>query len=375
MSSGRQWQSWDPDFWDFQDLLDRKPEPSRDPLPRETLEGKSVLVTGAGGSIGAELCRLAAGFGPSRLILLDMNEFGLYRVEGLLNDPGHRVPILPVLGTVSDGRLLAKLLAEEHVQTIYHAAAYKHVPLVERNPVAGVRNNIFATKLLAEAAREAGVEALTFISTDKAVRPTSVMGATKRVAEMVLQDLALEEGGTRFSMVRFGNVLGSSGSVVPLFQEQIRTGGPVTVTHPEATRYFMTLTEAAQLVFQAGSLANGGDLFALDMGAPIKILDLAERMIRRAGLIPRDPQTREGDIAIQFTGLRPGEKLNESPPFEADSEPTPHPRIRRVRERLPSPGQIAALLGTLESQVHARDTEGLRQTLAAAVRPFGARPS
>lgn len=353
--------------WDYRDLLGREPLPPIDSLLQANIRGKSVLVTGAGGSIGAELCRLAAGFAPARLILLDISEYALYRVAGRVAGMLPSPTILPVLGSVLDKAMLSKLLADQRVQTIYHAAAYKHVPLVERNPVAGVHNNIFGTLYLAEAAIDARVEALIFISTDKAVRPANVMGATKLIAEMLLQGLARRENVTRFSMVRFGNVLGSSGSVVPLFRDQIRAGGPVTVTHPEATRYFMTLTEATRLVVQAGSLANSGDLFVLEMGEPIKIIDLAERMIRRAGLTVGDPDTGRGDIAIRFTGLRAGEKLVEEPSFESDSESTDHPSIRRVHEKVLGWARIDAILQTLERHIRAQDTEGLRRTLASVV--------
>ena len=300
---------------EIDDLLGRD---SMQPIPElltQCIRGKSVMVTGAGGSIGSELCRQIILQQPARLVLFERSEYALYQIEQELSSipalDGVKTEVIPILGSVEHQQRVGQVLRAFGVQTIYHAAAYKHVPLVERNFIEGVRNNVFGTWRAAAAARDAGVETFVLISTDKAVRPTNVMGATKRFAELILQAFAREGGPTSYCMVRFGNVLGSSGSVVPLFRKQIQGGGPVTVTHPDITRYFMTIPEAATLVLQAGGMGSGGDVFVLDMGAPVKIIDLARRMIRLSGLEVRDEKHPEGDIEIVFSGLRPGEKLYE----------------------------------------------------------------
>ncbi|WP_338441284.1 nucleoside-diphosphate sugar epimerase/dehydratase [Synechococcus elongatus IITB4] len=315
------------------DLLGRDPVPPQLNLIQSCVRDRVVLVTGAGGSIGSELCRQITCWQPRQLIAFEQSEFALYRLEQELRPtcPG----LLPILGSVLDRDRLEQIYRRYHVETVYHAAAYKHVPLVEANPLEGLLNNSFGTRLAAEAAIQAGVETFVLISTDKAVRPTNVMGASKRLAEQIVQGLQSESAHTRLCMVRFGNVLGSSGSVVPLFEKQIRAGGPITLTHPEIIRYFMTIPEAAQLVLQASAFAEGGDVFLLDMGEPIKILDLARQMIRLSGLTVRDENNPQGDIEIHCTGLRPGEKLYEELLISAEDQPTQHPLIRRAQENAP----------------------------------------
>ena len=325
-----------------EDLLGRDPVPPREDLMDADICDKVVLVTGAGGSIGSELCRQIVRQRPECLVLVDSSEFALYRIDqqlqSLCREEKLNVEVVPLLGSVQDRDRMMQILESWRVDTIYHAAAYKHVPLVEQNVVEGVRNNVFGTLTIAEAAEAAGVGAFVLISSDKAVRPTNVMGATKRMAELVCQALAGRGSATKYSMVRFGNVLGSSGSVIPLFKSQIEAGGPITVTHPEITRYFMTIPEAAQLVIQAGAMAKGGDVFVLDMGEPVRIIDLAKRMAGLYGLkslvvtdttVSRD---EEGDIEITFSSLRPGEKLYEELLIGADSVPSDHPRILTANE-------------------------------------------
>ena len=300
---------------DVGDLLGRDPVPPKPKLFGSCIRGKCVLVTGAGGSIGSELCRQIMRLSPSRLVLFEMSELALYTIERELEEVAARerleVEIVPLLGNAHHRHRVREVLATFGVQTVYHAAAYKHVPIVEHNVVEGIHNNVISTWYTAEAALETGVETFVLISTDKAVNPANVMGATKRLAELVLQALQERTTQTRFCMVRFGNVLASSGSVVPLFQEQIRRGGPVTVTHPDVIRYFMTIPEAAQLVLQAGSMAKGGDVFVLDMGRPVRIDDLARRLVNLMGLTVRDANNPDGDIEIEYTGLRTAEKLFE----------------------------------------------------------------
>jgi len=326
-------QELDPD-----DLLGRLPvEPNKD-LVAKYIYQKTVLVTGAGGSIGSELCRQILKAKPKVLLLLDHSEYNLYAIETELRPQlNGDSQLVPLLGSVRDVNRLKEIFSSWQVDTVYHAAAYKHVPLVEENPAEGLQNNVIGTFNLAEIALKSKVKSFVLISTDKAVRPTNVMGATKRFAEMVLQALAnkqeLSDGAkTCFSMVRFGNVLGSSGSVVPLFRDQIKVGGPVTLTHAEVTRYFMTIPEAAQLVIQAGAMANGGEVFVLDMGEPVKILDLAKRMIQLSGLTVRDEGNPHGDIEIIITGLRPGEKLFEELLIGQNPTTTDHPLIMMARE-------------------------------------------
>ncbi len=321
---------------DVEDLLGRDPVPPNASLIASDLHGQVVLVSGAGGSIGGELCRQIILQNPRQLLLLDHNEFGLYSIHQELLAVSSKlattVQLVPLLGSVANYARLSAICGLYRPATIYHAAAYKHVPMVESNAGEGVANNVFGTLNLARAAMENSVKRFVLISTDKAVRPTNVMGASKRMAELVLQALAAEAHQTCFTMVRFGNVLGSSGSVVPLFRRQLAQGGPLTVTHAEVTRYFMTIPEAAQLVLQAGAMAKGGDVFVLDMGAPVKIIDLAKRMVKLSGLSLRDSDHPDGDIAIEITGLRPGEKLYEELLIGDNPEPTEHPRIMKAHE-------------------------------------------
>ncbi|WP_051298490.1 polysaccharide biosynthesis protein [Marinobacterium litorale] len=352
---------------DVEDLLGREAVPPIQSLIATSIEDKVVFVSGAGGSIGSELARQAIANRPRALVLYEMGEFALYTIEQELRALNTGVPIYPVLGSVLDGERVSSVLAHFQVQTIYHAAAYKHVPLVEHNVLEGVRNNTLGTRVLAEAALLAEVERFVLISTDKAVRPTNVMGASKRLAEMVLQDMAERSSKTRFSMVRFGNVLGSSGSVVPLFRKQIKSGGPVTVTHPDITRYFMTIPEAATLVIQAGSMASGGDLFVLDMGEPVKIVDLARRMIHLMGYSLKSDSNPGGEIAIRYSGLRPGEKLHEELVIGAELVQTAHPKINRALEDSLPAERLRDLLGELESALVKHDVTAVRQVLEKAV--------
>jgi len=317
---------------DIEDLLGREQIPADISLMQKNISGKNVLITGAGGSIGSELCRQIAQIQPKILILFEISEYALYQIHKELSNKYPNLHIVDILGDINDENIVNLVIQKFQVNTIYHAAAYKHVPIVEFNPLAGVKNNIIGTHTVAKAALKHNVEIMVLISTDKAVRPTNVMGATKRVAEMVLQALQQLSTHTIFTMVRFGNVLGSSGSVVPLFKEQIKSGGPVTVTHPEVIRYFMTISEAVQLVIQAGSLANGADVFILDMGEPVKIVELAKRMIHLSGFNVKDENTPDGDIAIKFTGLRPGEKLYEELLIGNNPQLTSHPRIMKGNE-------------------------------------------
>jgi FlaA1/EpsC-like NDP-sugar epimerase len=298
------------------------------------VSGKVVLVTGAGGSIGSELCRQISQLGVQHLVILELNEYALYCISKELSTIRPEIKITCLLGNVMDKGFVANICGKLEVNTIFHAAAYKHVPLVEENICAGVSNNIKGTLSVIQAAKEKKIERLMLISTDKAVRPTNVMGASKRICELLIQSAAEEHSssGPIFSMVRFGNVLGSSGSVIPLFHEQIEKGGPVTVTHPAVTRYFMTIPEAVQLVLQSTGMAVGGDVFLLDMGEPVRIADLARQMIELSGLRVKDRRTPDGDISIEFTGLRPGEKLYEELLISAHDQPTEHPLIRRARE-------------------------------------------
>lgn len=316
----------------IEDLLGRDPVPPFPQLISSCIENKAVLVTGAGGSIGAELCRQILKYQPKRLVLFERSEFFLYQLESELRADFSNVEIIPILGDVINEEPFRQHLAQYKIETVYHAAAYKHVPLVESNVIAGVMNNVFGTLTVARASLKENVKNFVLISSDKAVRPTNVMGATKRLAELILQAMAAQKPATRFCMVRFGNVLGSSGSVVPLFKEQIRRGGPVKVTHPEVTRYFMTIPEASQLVIQAGAMGTGGEVFVLDMGESIKIVDLARKMIELSGFEVRNAETGEGDIAIEFIGLRPGEKLYEELLIGSNVAATQHPRIMKANE-------------------------------------------
>lgn len=319
---------------DIDDLLGREPVRPNHELLAKNIFSKIVMVTGAGGSIGSELCRQIFAMKPSTLLLIEQSEFALYLIQQELekNSATCEIELVPLLASVQDAERMRAIISSWHPQTIYHAAAYKHVPLVEHNPTEGIKNNVFGTLHTAQAAMAYNVPSFILISTDKAVRPTSIMGASKRLAEMVLQALAAISPDTTFSMVRFGNVLDSSGSVVPKFRQQIQEGGPVTLTHPEVIRYFMTIPEAAQLVIQAGAMAKGGDVFVLDMGQPVKILDLAKRMIELSGLKVKDEQTPDGDIEIEIIGLRPGEKLYEELLIGNNPTPTSHLWIMKAQE-------------------------------------------
>ncbi|MDF2999135.1 MAG: polysaccharide biosynthesis protein CapD [Xanthobacteraceae bacterium] len=367
----------------IEDLLGRDPIPPRQDLLDANIRGKTVMVTGAGGSIGSELCRQIARQGAARLVLFETSEFALYSVERELATLAARerleLDLVPLLGSVQDEERVGKALRAHDVQTVFHAAAYKHVPLVEQNVVDGVRNNVFGTETVARAAIEAGVGAFVLVSTDKAVRPTSVMGASKRIAELVCQGLARRQAATTFAIVRFGNVLGSSGSVIPLFRQQIEAGGPITVTHAEMTRYFMTIREAAQLVIQAGALARGGDVFVLDMGEPVRIIDLAMRMARLSGLHPvvrrpghGDGVAAGGDIEVVVSQLRPGEKLYEELLIGGDAVPTVHPRILTASESGLDWPELAPVLRVLREACDAHAPERVRAILRDA--PVGYSP-
>ena len=359
---------------DIADLLGRDPVPPDEELLECSIHDRVVMVTGAGGSIGSELCRRIVRLRPAALVLYERNEFALYRIEReirtLAEKHGFQVPVHALLGSVANPRRVQTVLDEFRVQTLYHAAAYKHVPIVEANLIEGVRNNVFGTAILADAAIAAGVERFILISTDKAVRPTNVMGATKRLAEMVLQDRARRQANTIFSMVRFGNVLGSSGSVVPLFHQQIRDGGPVTVTHPEITRYFMSIPEAAELVIQAGAMAQGGEVYVLDMGEPVRILDLARRMIRLHGRQVKEGGVPEHGIEITFTGLRPGEKLYEELLIGDNVENTPHPKIMRARESCLDEQEVRSALAELQAAERRMDVDAAYRSLRGVVHEY-----
>jgi FlaA1/EpsC-like NDP-sugar epimerase len=356
------------------DLLGREPVAPDVALMRACIDGKVVRVTGAGGSIGAELCRQILRLGPSRLVLLEMSEAALYQIERELRlqiqREGASVEIVALLGKARHRHRVREILLRYEVETIYHAAAYKHVPIVEQNVIEGIYNNVFSTWNTAQAALECRVETFVLISTDKAVNPTNVMGATKRFAELTLQALQERSTHTRFCMVRFGNVLDSSGSVVPLFREQIRKGGPVTVTHRDVIRYFMTIPEAAQLVLQAGAMAKGGDVFVLNMSEPVRIADLAARMIRLMGLTVKDESSPDGDIEIVYTGLRPAEKLFEELLIGKNVTRTDHPMILRALEHRLTWSQLRALLEELESALEMFDCDKALDILIRAVAEY-----
>lgn len=357
-----------------EDLLGRDPVPPNIDLISSCISQKAVLVTGAGGSIGSELCRQIALYSPQLLVLYELSEYALYKIEQELRRHFPHLKLHPVLGDVLDQENLRRNISKYNVNTIYHAAAYKHVPLVEANCLSGLRNNALGTASAAEAAIAGKVEKFVLISTDKAVRPTNVMGASKRLAEMILQSKNVEGSATRFTMVRFGNVLGSSGSVVPLFREQIRNGGPVTVTHPEVTRYFMTIPEAAQLVLQAGSMSEGGEVYVLDMGEPVKIINLAKKMIELSGLEVRDPVNGTGDIGIEYVGLRPGEKLFEELLIGTNVEKTIHPRILRAREHMLAPDIINPKLKSLRDYCESGDSDSAIDLLKQLVVEYVSNP-
>ncbi|HGY1015878.1 TPA: polysaccharide biosynthesis protein, partial [Aeromonas salmonicida subsp. smithia] len=356
------------------DLLGRDPVEPVTKLMEANIKGKAVMVTGAGGSIGSELCRQILRCRPSTLVLFELSEYALYVLHKNLREQCQRegiaTDLVPLLGSVQRQHRLQTVMQSFRIQTVYHTAAYKHVPLVEFNIIEGVRNNVFGTLYAAQAAIEAGVETFVLISTDKAVRPTNTMGASKRLAELILQALTREKHNTRFCMVRFGNVLGSSGSVVPLFRQQIDKGGPITLTHPDIIRYFMTIPEAAQLVIQAGAMGEGGDVFVLDMGQPVRIMDLAKRMIRLSGLTLRDELRHDGDIAIEVTGLRPGEKLYEELLIGDDARGTEHPRIMVAQERWLPWLRLRPLLASLDDACHRFDQQQVRDILMHAPAAF-----
>jgi FlaA1/EpsC-like NDP-sugar epimerase len=375
---------------DIEDLLGREPVAPNGALLNRLIRGKVVAITGAGGSIGSELCRQIAICEPHTLLLIENSEFALYQIhrelatllgseadtleEEKVGDSGRAtsaVQLVPLLASVQDEARIAQIMQAWRPDTVYHAAAYKHVPLVEHNPVQGLRNNVWGTWVCAQAAQAAGARHFVLISTDKAVRPTNVMGASKRLAEMVLQALAeATPGGTTFAMVRFGNVLGSSGSVVPLFREQIQNGGPITLTHPDITRYFMTIPEAAQLVIQAGAMAHGGDVFVLDMGEPVRIIDLAQRMVELSGLQVKSEQNPTGDIEIQITGLRPGEKLYEELLIGDNPQPTQHARIMKALEDSLPWNELQTLLHALDDAMVQNDVTTVRALLQTCVQGY-----
>lgn len=362
---------------EIEDLLGRDSVTPRQNLLTANIKNKVVMVTGAGGSIGSELCRQILKQSPKKLVLFELSEFALYSIERELiataQELNLNVEILPMMGSVQRENRVQAVMQAFKVQTVYHAAAYKHVPLVEHNVVEGVRNNVFGTLYTARAAIAAKVETFVLVSTDKAVRPTNIMGTTKRMAELALQALSKEEHETRFCMVRFGNVLGSSGSVVPLFRKQIANGGPVTVTHPEITRFFMTIPEASQLVIQAGAMGKGGDVFVLDMGKSVKIVDLAEKMIRLSGFDVKDEDHPNGDIAIEFSGLRPGEKLYEELLIGDDVTGTEHERIMTANELCLPWNELEIILNKLDKACHEFNHEAIRDILLTT--PTGFNPT
>jgi len=359
-----------------EDLLGRDPVQPNEILLARAIVGKTVMVTGAGGSIGSELCRSILRMRPSRLILAEMSELALYQIDAelreTLGEAADQVTIIPELLNLTDRPAVDRLFARNRPQTVFHAAAYKHVPLVEANVISGLRNNVLGTRYAAFAAAETGVDRFILVSTDKAVRPTNVMGASKRVCELVLQALAEGQAHTCFAMVRFGNVLGSSGSVVPRFQKQIRTGGPVTLTDRYVTRYFMTIPEAAQLVIQAGAMANGGEVFLLDMGEPVKIYDLARTMIDLSGLTVRDEDNLAGDIEIVEIGLRSGEKLYEELLIDAHAQSTNHPRISQARESSLPLNKLELLIGAMMDACEEGDTIAAMRVLKQLVPEYNA---
>jgi len=362
---------------DIEDLLGRDPVLHDPALTATSITGKVIMVTGAGGSIGSELCRQIIRNRPACVVLMEQSEYALYSIERELlainESQSTKVAVHALLGSVIHRRRCENIMRSFGVQVVYHAAAYKHVPLVEHNAIEGVQNNVMGTWHCAEAAISAGVEQFVLISTDKAVRPTNVMGASKRMAELVLQALAERQQSTMFSMVRFGNVLGSSGSVVPLFREQIRAGGPVTVTHPDITRYFMTIPEASQLVLQAAAMSNGGEVFVLNMGEPVKIADLARKMIHLMGLSQKTAENPVGDVPVVYVGLRPGEKLYEELLIGNNPQPTLHPRILMAREESLSWPRLEVLLTALASASQGFDCQKVVDILGKA--PTGYSPN
>ena len=348
---------------DIEDLLGRDPVSPVSDLLSKNIHNQVVLVTGAGGSIGSELCRQIAKLSPKVLLLVDLSEYALYSIHQELEGSLPGVRMVPLLASVCDAVRMREVMKAWRPDTVYHAAAYKHVPLVEHNPLEGVRNNAIGTLVTARVAMECKVRRFVLVSTDKAVRPTNIMGASKRLAEMALQGLSRQSKSTCFSMVRFGNVLGSSGSVVPLFRKQIEAGGPITLTHADITRYFMTIPEAAQLVIQAGAMAEGGDVFVLDMGDPVRIIDLARRLVELSGRTVRDADSPDGDIELHITGLRPGEKLYEELLIGNSAMPTMHPRVMKAHEACLPAEELWKQFDVLGAALHSSDVPALRDIL------------
>lgn len=357
---------------DIDDLLGREPVMPNHILLAMNVRSKVVMVTGAGGSIGSELCRQILTLGPSKLLLIEQSEFALYAIHQELEEKlGSRdIALVPLLASVQDDERMHEIMSTWHPETVYHAAAYKYVPLIEHNPAEGIKNNVLGTLRTAQAAAENGVSDFVLISTDKAVRPTNIMGASKRLAEMVLQALAATNTGTKFSMVRFSNVLGSSSSVVPKFRQQIRDGGPITLTHPEITRYFMTTSEASQLIIQAGAMAKGGDVFALSMGQSVKIIDLARSIIELSGLTVKDEQNPDGDIEIEITGLHPGERLNEELLIGDNPKPTSHSMILKAQEEFIPWADLESKLKALEMALNVNDVGVIRLMMVGLVNGY-----
>ena len=354
---------------DTGDLLGRTEVEANKTLLNRNIEDKVVMITGSGGSIGSEISRQVIKNNPKKIILLDSNEYALFSIKNEIEAITKHSIVHAVLANITDSTRITDICRAFGVQTIYHAAAYKHVTLVEENPFEAVFNNIFGTKICAESAIEANVETFVLISTDKAVRPTNIMGATKRFAELILQSM-VQPNKTKMIMVRFGNVIGSSGSAIPLFQKQIKEGGPVTVTHPEVTRYFMSIPEAAELVIQAGAMGEGGEVFVLDMGEPVKIVELAKKLIRLSGMALIDANTPDGDIEIKFTGLRPGEKLYEELLIGDNVDTTEHKRILKAKEESLAKEELKNHLELLEKAQNAGDVSALRKVLQRAIAGF-----
>lgn len=357
----------------IEELLGREPVPPITHLLDINIRGKNVLVTGAGGSIGSELCRQLVKSAPSKLVLFELSEFNLYQIENELKQHYFDIPMVPILSSIQDTEVLRSVMDDHKIQTIYHAAAYKHVPMVESNPLAGIRNNVFGTSNVALVAAEYDVEKFVLISTDKAVRPTNIMGATKRFAELYIQGIAELGSNTEYSIVRFGNVLGSSGSVVPLFTKQIKAGGPITVTHPDITRFFMTIPEAAQLVIQAGAMGSKGEVFVLDMGNSVKIVDLANKMAHLMGHSLKTIDNPSGDIELKFSGLRPGEKLYEELLIDDADTTTEHPRIMGADETKLPFEEVVLLFDELNRLLLEHNASGAKALLQQA--PLGYTPS
>ncbi len=358
---------------DVSDLLGRVEVNPNHELLNKNIKDKVVLITGAGGSIGSEIARQVAQIQPNKIILLDSNEYSLYSISKEIELNFSEIDKYSILGNVTNSKKIDDICNFFNVNTIYHAAAYKHVPLVEENPFEAIQNNIIGTKVCAETAIKNGVETFVLISTDKAVRPTNIMGASKRFAELILQSLSTDNGkkvDTKMTMVRFGNVIGSSGSAIPLFQQQIKDGGPITVTHPKVLRYFMSIPEAAELVIQAGAMGTGGDLFVLDMGEPVKVLDIAKRLIGLSGLELKDEDNPEGEIEIIFTGLRPGEKLYEELLIGDNVNKTEHKKILRAKEDYLKSEELNYYLGQIKDVEKDNDVEGLRKVLERAIPGF-----